>query len=200
MSARCTTHPEHEATGTCSRCGTFVCERCATRRADGSTHCTACDARLRLFEPADRGARFLANLIDTVLVSLPFFLGLAVFGVLKTANPDGRMLRTNIFLIGVMGSIAVSVIQCRFARSGQSIGKKARRIRVVRSDGSPASLFRILVLRNLSIIACALVVPYGIGVVLIDALMIFGDRRRCLHDLMADTRVVKMPDERSASR
>ncbi|MBN1206678.1 MAG: hypothetical protein JXB05_17475 [Myxococcaceae bacterium] len=51
---------------------------------------------------------------------------------------------------------------------------------------------RILVLRNLflSILGsfCGLV-----G--LIDALMIFGDQRRCLHGLVADTKVVKVPWE-----
>ena len=56
-----------------------------------------------------------------------------------------------------------------------------------RSDGSAASLARLVWLRNVLNGVIALVPFYGI----IDALFIFGEARRCLHDHIADTIVVK---------
>ena len=74
---------------------------------------------------------------------------------------------------------------------GQTVGKALLRIRIARPDGSAASLGRILGLR------------YGVGWLLtivpaigqiwgfIDALLIFRQSRRCLHDSIADTVVLK---------
>ena len=71
--------------------------------------------------------------------------------------------------------------------NGQSIGKKACGIKVTRRDGSPVSLSRLVWLRNVLNGLIALVPFYGI----IDALFIFSEARRCLHDHIADTIVVK---------
>ena len=67
------------------------------------------------------------------------------------------------------------------------MAKRMLEIRVVRSDGSQASLGRIFWLRN--VVNCLLgIIPlYSI----IDLLFIFGERRQCIHDLIADTIVVK---------
>jgi uncharacterized RDD family membrane protein YckC len=72
-------------------------------------------------------------------------------------------------------------------RNGQSIGKKLVGIKVVRADGTPASLGRIFWLRNALNAAISIVPLYG----LIDILFIFGSSNQCLHDKIADTIVVK---------
>jgi uncharacterized RDD family membrane protein YckC len=72
-------------------------------------------------------------------------------------------------------------------RNGQSIGKKATGIKVVRSDGSPVSLSRLIWLRNVVNWIISIIPLYG----LIDVLFIFGESRQCLHDKIADTIVVK---------
>ena len=75
-------------------------------------------------------------------------------------------------------------------RHGQTLGKKILGIKIVRSDGSRAGLRRIVLLRYLvpGIIGA---IPYvGFIFSLIDPLFIFGDEKRCVHDLMADTIVV----------
>jgi len=74
-----------------------------------------------------------------------------------------------------------------FARNGQTIAKKIVGIKVVRSDGSPASLGRIFWLRNVVNGLLGIIPLYG----LIDILFIFGEQRQCLHDKIADTIVVK---------
>jgi len=60
-------------------------------------------------------------------------------------------------------------------------------IRVVRTDGSPASLGRVIWLRNILNSVLGIVPLYG----LIDSLFIFAESRQCLHDKIADTIVIK---------
>ena len=60
-------------------------------------------------------------------------------------------------------------------------------IKVVRADGSKATLGRIFWLRNF-VSALLNIVPFYW---LIDCLLIFGDARQCVHDKIADTIVVR---------
>jgi uncharacterized RDD family membrane protein YckC len=60
-------------------------------------------------------------------------------------------------------------------------------IKVVRTDGSPASVGRIFWLRNVVNGLIGIVPLYG----LVDVLFIFSESRQCLHDKIADTAVVK---------
>jgi uncharacterized RDD family membrane protein YckC len=88
----------------------------------------------------------------------------------------------------VVGVIAWGWLTILFvSRNGQSIAKKMLGIKVVRSDGSPASLGRIFWLRNVVNTVLAFVPFYGV----VDALLIFGEARQCVHDKIADTIVIK---------
>jgi uncharacterized RDD family membrane protein YckC len=64
-------------------------------------------------------------------------------------------------------------------------------IRVVRRDGSHCGLARIFFARYLPVTLLGAVPFVGGLVSLVDALLIFRDDRRCLHDEIADTIVVK---------
>ena len=72
-------------------------------------------------------------------------------------------------------------------RNGQSIAKKFLAIKVIRADGTPASLSRLVWLRNVVNGLISIIPLYG----LIDVLFIFGESRQCLHDKIAGTIVVK---------
>jgi len=71
--------------------------------------------------------------------------------------------------------------------TGQSLAKKYFNIKVVLSDGSPASLGTLILKRNVLTWLLSLIPLYGF----IEVLFIFGDKRQCLHDRMADTIVVE---------
>ena len=76
-------------------------------------------------------------------------------------------------------------------RNGQTIGKKLVGIKVARTDGSRASLARIFWLRYL-LNSVFMWVPFLGGIYfLIDSCMIFGEQRRCCHDYLADTIVIR---------
>ncbi len=143
---------------------------------------------------ADRGTRLGAAILDyfifMLMVYMPLVAAAAVAGASSSAaeSPEAVMRAFGVggifALIGlvVWGGITIVLMK----RNGQSIGKKATGIKVVRSDGSPASLSRLIWLRNVVNWIISIVPLYG----LIDALFIFGESRQCLHDKIADTIVV----------
>jgi uncharacterized RDD family membrane protein YckC len=78
----------------------------------------------------------------------------------------------------------------RIAKTGQSLGKKWTGIKIVKVDGSPVDFVSGVVLRAW-VSALIGFIPYLGGCVnLVGYLLIFGDQRRCLHDLIAGTKVV----------
>lgn len=143
---------------------------------------------------ADRSTRLGASLLDGlivgVMVYLPLFAGAFIGGSAQAQGSDdagntGMGIALALALVGFAAWLWLT-IKCLKA-DGQSIGKKACGIKMVRSDGSPVSLSRVIWLRNVVNMILAVVPMYGI----IDALFIFGESRRCIHDHLADTLVIK---------
>jgi uncharacterized RDD family membrane protein YckC len=146
-------------------------------------------------QPATRPSRALASLIDAAIggaVLLPASLGYGLDAAqgLNASGP-GPYTTLGTLLTILAGLLWVAITLHLMSRNGQSIGKKAFGIKVVRRDGSPASLGRILWLRNVVNALPVLIPILGELYFLVDALMIFGQTRQCLHDQIADTLVVK---------
>jgi len=144
-------------------------------------------------EFASRGLRLLAWFLDGVIAGLmvwvPALIVGAATGVFSQPSDqfDSSLLILPLSLCAV-GFIAWAWITLLLvARYGQTIAKRMLEIRVVRSDGSQASLGRIFWLRNVVNGLLGVIPLYG----LIDVLFIFGERRQTIHDLVADTIVVR---------
>ncbi len=73
---------------------------------------------------------------------------------------------------------------------GQSIGKIMVGIKIVKSNGERADLGCILCWRELPPMLLGILPGMGRGLALADALFIFQKEKTCLHDYLADTRVV----------
>jgi uncharacterized RDD family membrane protein YckC len=146
---------------------------------------------------AGRGMRLLAAIIDGIIVMVFCYLPLIVSGDLAEASQ--RAISTNdplafysgffglggVFaLVGIIVWAVITFVLVK--RNGQTIAKKMLGIKVVRSSGEPASVGRIFWLRNFVNGLIGIIPLYT----LIDVLFIFGDRRQCLHDKIADTIVV----------
>ena len=148
-------------------------------------------------EPAGRGMRLLAYFLDSIIAGLMIYVpalivAAATGGLEQLDRPESEvdfgMLTLPIF-VGVIGCIAWAWITLLLvARYGQTIAKRMLDIRVVRTDGSQASLGRIFWLRNVVGNVLLGMIPLYF---LVDHLLIFGERRQCIHDLIADTIVVK---------
>src|SRR5688572_16274447 len=154
-------------------------------------------------QPASRGSRFLAAFVDGLLqapVALPVMIAL-ILAIFRNpqAQPSLAMYGAA-FMAGGLFTVVLAVpwlvLNILFVvRNGQTIGKKIVGIKVVRRDGSRASLSRIFWLRNV----VNLVLTTGLEAVLgglgslyslVDHLLIFRASRQCLHDTIADTIVV----------
>jgi uncharacterized RDD family membrane protein YckC len=140
------------------------------------------------YQPADRGTRLGAAILDGVILIALVYLPLTLAGTLLDRQGAISILFTIPLVIGLAGCVVwvwLNVLYVR--RNGQSIAKKMLGIKVVRSDGTPATLGRIFWLRNVVNGFLSLLPLYGI----IDVLFIFTEQRQCLHDKIADTIVVK---------
>jgi uncharacterized RDD family membrane protein YckC len=78
------------------------------------------------------------------------------------------------------------------ARTGQTWGKKLLSIRIVDLHGELPPLWRLIVLRYLPTQLLSLVPVAGNVYALLDALFIFRQDKRCLHDIIAGTQVVNV--------
>ena len=88
------------------------------------------------------------------------------------------------------------------AASGRSIGKWVVRLAVVRvADDSPATFTRAFLLRTLiPLVLFSMAGVWSPLFVLSDLLPLFREDRRCLHDHLAGTRVVRAADVRRFRR
>jgi uncharacterized RDD family membrane protein YckC len=92
----------------------------------------------------------------------------------------------------VTGWLVLTVIQIiLLSLRGQSIGKIVAGVRIVRLDGQPAGFVHAWLLRNFVVRIICAVPTVGPIFWLTDILFIFSEGRRCVHDRIAGTRVVK---------
>jgi uncharacterized RDD family membrane protein YckC len=144
--------------------------------------------------PADRGTRLGAVLLDSVIagamIMLPTGIAMAVaLPMASTQQGNAAIVMLVVALLvfvagfGVWGWLTFKFVN----ENGQTIAKKIIGIKVVRADGSPASLGRIFWLRNVVNVLLGVIPLYN----LVEVLFIFGDERQCLHDKIADTIVVR---------
>ncbi len=188
MGATCALHPQAPAAFICARCGSFACAECRAVGPGSDGLCARCATASGPL--ASRGSRFLANLIDNLAIAVPAIV--AVVGGLLLAQLANLKRADELMIpLGVMGAILGAGAELAAQVTwGQSIGKRLLAIKVVRANGDPIELWRILVLRNLVIhVAAQLCGIIG----LVDALLIFGAEQRCLHDYLADSKVIEVP-------
>lgn len=135
---------------------------------------------------ASRGARLGAAMIDAVAALL-----LVVPLVLASMRPGANSAKHGLLLL--LGLLVLATINAVLLhRNAQTIGKRLVGIKVVRTDGSRIGLGRIFLLRFLPVGLIGAIPVVGRFFSLVDAGFIFGNERRCLHDLIADTIVIRV--------
>ena len=157
-------------------------------------------------QKATRGSRFGASFIDGLILTIPFIPSyfIAITSVMSHARMAGAGKMNPIalwaalfaaggwFYVGLLATICTAIITTVLVqRNGQTIGKKWVGIKVVRTDGSRATLGRIFGLRYLANTVLAMIPFFGSLYILVDSLFIFGEAKRCCHDYIADTIVVR---------
>jgi uncharacterized RDD family membrane protein YckC len=141
---------------------------------------------------AGRGQRLGAALVDSIIaiiVAIPIMLLLGTFVYLKGGQPLPPALRILTSALAFLMFAAVNFYLLKV--NGQTVGKKVIGIRIVDMDNQLPSVWRILGLRALPVSIAATLPVLGQILPLIDVLFIFRKDRRCVHDLIAGTRVVR---------
>ena len=142
---------------------------------------------------AGRGARLGSAIIDgVILLGLWWLVGLVTpWNIFSPKMAESGF----IALVGMqlLGLLLFSIVNGYLLMTrGQTVGKLLLGMRIVRPDGSAASPGRLIGLRyGVGWLLSALPVV-GMVFALVDSLLIFRANRRCVHDLIADTIVVKV--------
>jgi uncharacterized RDD family membrane protein YckC len=153
---------------------------------------------------ASRGVRLGASIVDSLIIFTPMIPAYAhAWPQMMSASAAGQ--RSQLALWGVLASsgpwfyvgllwfvVALSINAMLAYRNGQTIAKKWFGIKDVRTDGSRVSFARIFWLRNTLNIAISFIPIVGSFYGLIDVLFIFGSAKRCVHDYLADTIVIRV--------
>jgi uncharacterized RDD family membrane protein YckC len=140
-------------------------------------------------EPAAYGKRARAALIDALVTIAPLLAAALLLAVGADTAAAG------LGIAGLAGALLYAPLTLRRtgARNGQTLGKQAQGIRVVRDDGEPVGLGDALVrealvksLLFLYVGAFFLLIPW-----LFDLLWpLWDEQRRALHDTIVSTHVV----------
>jgi uncharacterized RDD family membrane protein YckC len=144
-------------------------------------------------ELASRGARFAGAFIDGVLVAM------LVWPYLLSTDYWTRATSGNVGFSDLLGISLVSMILFLLLHGyllhkyGQTIGKRLVGTRIVSAtDNQIVSLGKVFGLRFVPIQLVSVIPIIGTFLPLIDVLFIFREDRRCLHDLIAGTKVIKV--------
>ena len=141
---------------------------------------------------ASRWARLGGAIIDGIIIAILIVPLMFAFGMV-----DRAMAGTNTFadaIIGIfIGLIVFTVLNgYLLANSGQTIAKRLLGMRIVSvADGSILPLPKIIGLRYVPLYVVGQIPLIGGILGLINALFIFRGDKRCVHDLIAGTHVIK---------
>ena len=140
---------------------------------------------------AGAGARFAAVLINNLLFLLALIPGGIVFGISGQMGGGELMVNMGIGLM-VIGFICLMVFQVRtYLATGQTLGKRQMGVKVVRFDNGEVPGFGGLMGLREVVPALIGMIPFlGTVFYVVDLLFIFREDRRCIHDLMANTKVI----------
>lgn len=150
-------------------------------------------ARTDEVELAGRWQRLGAVLLDTLIglvYVLPLMWALGHFDFIPLSRLTPYTVKITVALLGFV--LFVLVHGYFLKRYGQTIGKKMLGIRIADMGDGIAPFGKIVLLRYLPMSAVPQLPIVGAVLSLMDTLFIFRSDRRCLHDLVAGTRVVKV--------
>jgi uncharacterized RDD family membrane protein YckC len=149
---------------------------------------------------ASRWTRLAGAILDTFIHLIgfaPFAIAGGFIGHLIEPNDEDAMFGMGMIL-GMVGALIVQIINwVMITQRGQSIAKRMLGMRIVTLDGELPGFVHGVILR--------IWVPFAINQMcnlfgLVNVLWIFGEERRCLHDLIANTRVIDVRTEGYSQR
>ena len=141
---------------------------------------------------ASRKIRLLAYIIDFLIITPIVVAYQWLFGNLEQAlNGVQPSMQDNIIGFFLFFLLFVVFNSFLLHTRGQTVGKLLTKTRIQYIDGSDPNFFKFLIFRYLPQWIVAYLPIIG-GLIVIDYLFIFGKHRKCIHDYLAKTKVVKI--------
>ena len=147
-------------------------------------------------ELAGRGRRLGAYIIDTiiagiVLIAVAYFnpgpLGVTMLDIMREPTTQQMSTAGSIWFLIIIMAINSYLLVTK----GQTLGKRMLGIRIVdAASNGAATAVKLLGLRYVLVLLVMAIPIIGQLLGLIDVLFIFRSDRRCVHDLIAGTKVV----------
>jgi uncharacterized RDD family membrane protein YckC len=140
---------------------------------------------------AGRWSRLLAAALDGIITSLiSGVIAAPLVGVRAMYDSSTEHFGDRLGANGITVVVAIIYFTVQHGKWGQTIGKRALGIRVVRSvDGGPigygTAAWRVLFSYLIALVTC------GLGALLDDLWILWDERKQALHDKVAKTYVVK---------
>lgn len=152
---------------------------------------------------ATRGLRLIAFAVDIGIVwIISTFAFRFLYGSFFTIDfrrifsADGQYLQFLFFiLVGFTILIYFIVNGYYLYKYGQTVGKKIIGIKITDKEGNVPPLSKTYLIRFLIPAVVSALPFFGIILWLIDIAFIFGKNKKCLHDHIADTKVMFVGDE-----
>jgi uncharacterized RDD family membrane protein YckC len=140
------------------------------------------------YDLAGAGNRGFAAVLDFLIASLIAFTANVVLSWAGTFGEAGIYVFGGLILIVTLVVIWAYFILFEWLWNGETIGKRAFKLRVINEDGSPAQFTAVLI-RNLLRLVDFLPALYGVGLLAI----VLSPKSQRLGDLAAGTYVVRAP-------
>lgn len=141
---------------------------------------------------AGRWSRLVATLVDVIFVGLILLPLLYFAGIFETLLEEDESLAQTLMLSFISSVIFLVLNGWLLVKQGQTIGKVIFNIKIVRRDDSLADIYQIIGLRTILFAVLTASEKIGMLFLILDSLFIFRSDRRCIHDLVAGTKVVKV--------
>lgn len=147
----------------------------------------------RVDNSATRVQRFVAAMIDGFLgltLTLPLFDHFGLWELMKTGGEVSTSVSIQMTVYGLgMFFVLHGVLLYKY---GQTLGKRLMGIAIVTLDGQKPSFSNLILNRYLPQWVAGFVPMLGPVLGIVDALFIFREDKRCIHDLIAGTKVIDL--------
>ena len=144
---------------------------------------------------AGAGARLVAVILNNLVAFASMIPGMILVGVGSSGQQGDSITTVQAIGIGVvaLGAIGLFIYQLMlYLRTGQTIGKKLMQVKVVSfTDGTVPGFGGLIGLREIVPGIIAAIPVIGVVFYIVDVCFIFRTDRRCVHDLMANTKVIE---------
>jgi uncharacterized RDD family membrane protein YckC len=154
-------------------------------------------AEVRLASRRRRAAAFVLDQLifyAVAMVGISVLAGIGIGGLQGFGHPGSH--RTNATILVLASMIVITCIlvwqMALLTRTGQTLGKRIAKVRVVGTDGKNPG-FRRQMVRSILPVLLYVVPIFGVGTVIVGTLMILGGHRRTLFDRLAKTCVINSP-------